>query len=44
VRLPKAPAKRKAIRKVCAQLEKRKLGAVQPDVDIGETHLFLSLA
>ena len=44
VRLPKAPAKRKAIRKVCAQLQKRKLGAVQPDADIGETHLFLSLA
>lgn len=44
VRLPKAPAKRKVIRTVCAQLQKRKLGAVQPDMDIGETHLFLSLA
>lgn len=44
VRLPKPPAKRKAIRTVCTQLQKRKLGAVQPDVDIGETHLFLSLA
>lgn len=44
VRLPKSPAKRKAIRTVCTQLQKRKLGAVQPDVDIGETHLFLSLA
>jgi hypothetical protein len=44
VRLPKAPAKRKAIRKVCDQLQKRKLGAVQPDADIGESHLFLSLA
>ena len=44
VRVPKSPAKRKAIRTVCAQLQKRKLGAVQPDVDIGETHLFLSLA
>jgi hypothetical protein len=44
VRLPKAPAKRKAIRKVCDQLQRRKLGAVQPDADIGETHLFLSLA
>ena len=44
VRLPKAPAKRKAIRKVCDQLQKRKLGAVQPDTDIGESHLFLSLA
>lgn len=44
VRVPKSPAKRKAIRTVCAQLQKRKLGAVQPDMDIGETHLFLSLA
>ena len=44
VRMPKSLPKRKAIRTVCAQLQKRKLGAVQPDVDIGETHLFLSLA
>jgi hypothetical protein len=43
VRLPKAPAKRKAVRKACAQLRKRKLGAVQPGADIGESHLFLSL-
>jgi len=44
VRVPKSPARRKVIRTVCAQLQKRKLGAVQPDVDIGETHLFLFLA
>ncbi len=44
VRLPRAATKRNAIRKVCAQLQKRKLGAAQPDGDIGETHLFLSLA
>jgi hypothetical protein len=44
VRLPKTPAKRKAIRKVCAQLQKRRIGAIQPDADFGETHLFLSLA
>ena len=44
VELPKIAAKRKAIRKVCAQLSKRKLGAFQPDKDIGETHLYLSLA
>ncbi len=44
VRLPKAPAKRKAIRQVCDQLQKRKLGAVQPDADIGESHLVLSMA
>ena len=44
VKLPGIAAKRKAIRKVCAQLSKRKLGAFQPDKDIGETHLYLSLA
>jgi hypothetical protein len=44
VQLPKSAAKRKGIRKVCAQLRTRKLGAVQPDEDIGEGHLFLSLA
>ena len=44
VKLPGIPAKRKAIRRVCAQLSKRKLGAFQPDKDIGETHLYLSLA
>lgn len=44
VRLPRTPAKRMAIRKVCAQLQKRRIGAIQPDADCGETHLFLSLA
>jgi len=44
VKLPGIAAKRKAIRRVCAQLSKRKLGAFQPDKDIGETHLYLSLA
>ena len=44
VHLPRSAAKRKTIRAVCAQLRTRKLGAVQPDVDIGESHLFLSLA
>ncbi len=44
VKLPKFAAKRKAIRKVCGQLSKRKLGAFQPDKDIGESHLYLSLA
>ncbi len=43
-KLPKVAAKRKAIRKVCGQLSKRKLGAFQPDKDFGETHLYLSLA
>ncbi|MGB7770141.1 MAG: hypothetical protein WBN22_14995 [Verrucomicrobiia bacterium] len=44
VKLPIIAPKRKAIRKICAQLSKRKLGAFQPDKDIGETHLYLLLA
>jgi hypothetical protein len=44
VKLPGIAAKRKAIRKVCAQLLKRKFGAFQPDKDIGESHLYLLLA
>ena len=44
VKLPGIAAKRKAVRKVCAQLSKRKLGAYQPDKDIGESHLYLLLA
>lgn len=43
VRLPKNPAKRKAVRRVCAQLRRRDLGAMQPDEDIGETYLYLYL-
>lgn len=41
VRLPKNNASRKSIRQVCAQLRRRKLGAVQPDIDIGESYLYL---
>jgi len=44
VKLSGIAARRKAIRKVCAQLSKRKLGAFLPDKDIGESHLYLSLA
>jgi hypothetical protein len=44
VQLPKNAAKRKAVRHVCGQLRTRRLGAVQPDGDIGESHLYLSLA
>jgi len=44
VRLPKNPAKRKAVRCVCARLRTRDLGAMQPDKDIGETYLYLYLA
>jgi hypothetical protein len=44
VQLPKNAARRKAVRQVCGQLRTRKLGAVQPEKDIGESHLYLSLA
>jgi len=44
VRLPKVGQKRNAIRMVCAQLKRRGLGAVQPDREIGESHLYLSMA
>ena len=44
VQLPKSAARRKIIREVCAQLRTLRLGAVQPDADIGESHLYLSLA
>lgn len=43
VQLPKNAAMRTAVRKVCAQLRTRRLGAMQPDEDIGETHLYLSM-
>jgi hypothetical protein len=42
VQLPKAKAARVAIRKVCKQL--KKLGAIEPDMDIGEEYLILSMA
>jgi hypothetical protein len=43
VKLPKDAKRRKAIRSICAQLQKRKLGAFEPEKDIGETHLYLSM-
>jgi len=43
VLLPRNPAKRKAVRRVCAQLRRRDLGAMQPDEDIGESYLYLYL-
>lgn len=44
VQLPKATKVRKAVRKACGKLRSRNLGAVEPEKDIGETHLFLSMA
>lgn len=44
VKLPKPPERRRAVRTACGQLRQRKLGAVQPERDIGESHMFLSMA
>lgn len=43
VKLPKSAVKRKAVRKVCAQLHTRRLGAMEPEKEMGESHLYLSL-
>jgi len=44
VQLPKKNVQRQAIRAVCARFLKGGLGAIQPDQDWGETHLYVSLA
>jgi hypothetical protein len=44
VKLPKSPARRQAVRKACRRLRRKKLGSVQPERDIGESHLFLAMA
>ncbi len=44
VNLPKSPACRQAIRKACRRLRQQALGSVQPEADIGESHLFLAMA
>jgi len=44
VQLPKAAKLRKFVRAACGKLRSKKLGAVEPDKDIGETHLYLSMA
>jgi hypothetical protein len=44
VKLPKAPAKRKVLRKICQELCAKRGGAFLPDEkDIGESHLFILL-
>ena len=44
VKLPKAPAKRKALRKICQNLCAKRGGAFLPDEkDMGESHLFILL-
>lgn len=42
VKLPRNKSPRTAIRKAASRLSARRLGAMQPDQDIGESHLFLS--
>lgn len=44
LQLPRSAKERKAIRKACDKLRSQHLGAVEPEKDIGETHLFLSMA
>jgi hypothetical protein len=44
VKLPRAVAARKAVHKACKQLQSRRLGAVEPDEDLGEAYLLLSMA
>jgi hypothetical protein len=44
VKLPKSPKRRRAVRKACARLHRQRLGATHPEMDIGESHLFLSMA
>jgi hypothetical protein len=44
VKMPKAPAKRKALRKICQELCAKRGGAFLPDEkDMGESHLFILL-
>jgi hypothetical protein len=44
LKLPKASAQRKAVRKICQDLCAKRGGAFLPDErDIGESHLFLNL-
>jgi len=44
VKLPKAPAKRKLLRKICQELCAKRGGAFLPDEkDMGESHLFINL-
>jgi len=44
VKLPKSPARRRAVRRACARLRAQKLASIQPETDLGERYLYLSLA
>jgi hypothetical protein len=43
VKLPKAPSKRKTVRKLCQDLCDKRDGALLPDKDMSESHLFMRL-
>lgn len=43
VKLPRMPSKRKALRKLCQDFCDQRDGALLPDKDMGESHLFLRL-
>jgi hypothetical protein len=44
VKLPETPSKRKAVRRLCENFCRRRDGAMLPDKDFGESHLFMRLA
>ena len=44
VKQPKAPAKRKALRQLCQEFCKKRDGALLPEKELGESHLFIRLA
>jgi hypothetical protein len=43
VKLPRMPSKRKAVRKLCQDFCDKRGGAMLPDKDMGESHLFMGL-
>jgi len=43
VKLPRTPSKRKALRRLCQDFCDRRGGALLPEVELGESHLFLGL-
>jgi len=44
VKLPGTPSKRRTVRRLCENFCRRRDGAMLPDKDLGESHLFMRLA
>jgi len=44
VRLPRVKTERKRLREICQDFCRRRGGGLEPQKDIGESHLFLMLA